>query len=269
MDNAALLSDVALAAARSRIYAALAAFLKYPDDRLVAVLRDEATRENLNDAASEIDGNQARTLTQKLRVALDRFGRKTRSELEEAYLRTFGASPRGRIAAYECEYGSSEIFQFANELSDISAFYSAFGLNLGDGHERPDHIAVECEFMRYLCAKEACLLADNHAVDSEHSAVTREAQQRFLREHIGRWSSAFSRQLAAADPEGLLGAAAELLEEFMSAECRRWRISVGPAYLPLREIPQADDPANCISCGKAEGLPGQISEADVAELASE
>jgi TorA maturation chaperone TorD len=208
-------------------------------------------------------------LKEKLRVLLDRFGRTTLPELEEAHLRTFGASPRGRIAAYECEYGSSEIFQFANELSDIVAFYSAFGLSVGRGHERPDHISMECEFMRFLCAKEACLLADNRPDERDHLAVTREAQQRFLREHIGRWSAAFSRQLATADFDGPFGSAAELLEEFISTECRRWSIAVGPAYLPLREIPQADDPANCISCGKAEGLPGQISESDETPLDSE
>jgi DMSO reductase family type II enzyme chaperone len=261
MDNPLVSSELALAAARSRIYALLSLFLKYPEKSSVETLVDATVREESIDAVAEIADQYCTSLTDKLRLAFDRFALNNSAGLEECYLRVFGASPRGRIAAYECEYGSSEIFQFSSELSDITGFYAAFGLRPGGAQERPDHIATECEFMRVLCAKEADLLVEVKLED-DRLEITRQAQKEFVRQHLGRWATAFSRQLAVADPNGGFGAVAELLEEFISIECRNFGVSAGPAYLPLRDILQPDDPGNCISCGKAEGIPGALPESE-------
>ncbi len=269
MKTSTLSSDVELAAARSRLYGMLAAILKYPDISLVEFVQDHAACASVRDAAAEVSARQSPRLSEEIEIVMAHFRRKALVELEDAYLRTFGASPRGRVTAYECEYGSSEIFQFSSELSDITAFYSAFGLCSGDGQERLDHISTECEFMRILCAKEAHLLSEADRAAAEHLEVTRDAQKNFMHHHLGRWAAAFARQLTAADPDGPYGSAARALEEFILKECGRWSISVGPAFLPLREIPPADDPSNCISCGKAEGLPGQIPESSPEEQSAD
>ncbi len=165
-----------------------------------------------------------------------------------AYLATFGHAARGSCPLNEIEYGdlkADPLFQ-PHRLADLAAFYRAFGLEVADeAGERHDHICLELEFMCVLAAKEAWAL--EHQLDADQLAQCCEAQKKFLREHLGRWTPAFTRRLAAATHEPTLRALAEFTRAFIESECVRFGVTPGSEDLLLRPV---DDAAErmCDSC---------------------
>jgi putative dimethyl sulfoxide reductase chaperone len=174
----------------------------------------------------------------------------------ESYLAAFGHAARGRCPMNEIEYGdlkADPLFQ-PHRLADLSAFYRAFGLELTeDANERQDHLCLELEFMCVLTAKEAYGLEHQH--DQEDLALCREAQKRFLREHLGRWTPAFSRRLARMADANALGALAEFTRVFIESECARLGILAGSEDLLLRPVDEAAE-SLCGSCGAGEQTQG-------------
>lgn len=173
-----------------------------------------------------------------------------------AYLAAFGHAARGVCPLNEIEYGdlkADPLFQ-PHRLADLAAFYRAFGLEITeDAGERQDHLCLELEFMCVLAAKEAYAL--EHQLDAALRAQCRDAQKKFLREHLGRWVPAFSRRLVATTPEPFLLGLAQFIRGFVEAECGRLRVRPGSEDLQLRPV---DDTLEslCGSCGLASLPPG-------------
>lgn len=161
----------------------------------------------------------------------------------------FGHAARGDCPLNEIEYGdlhADPLFQ-PHRLADLAAFYRAFGLEVADGAaERPDHLGMEFEFMSVLAAKEA--YARVHEADDERCALCREAQKKFLREHLGRWAPAFARRLARAATDEALAALADFTRVFIAAECTRFGLTAGSEDLLLRPVDEAAE-ILCASCG--------------------
>ncbi len=110
--------------------------------------------------------------------------------LQAAHRRSFGLA--GSLC-YETEYGLPHEFRQSQELADISGFYRAFGFRLGGARrERPDHLAVELEFMYALALKQAYAL---HGGAAAQAQICVDAQMRFLQDHLGRWLELFERSL--------------------------------------------------------------------------
>jgi DMSO reductase family type II enzyme chaperone len=181
-----------------------------------------------------------------------------------AYLAAFGHAARGSCPLNEIEYGdikADPLFQ-PHRLADLAAFYRAFGLEVTeDAGERHDHICLELEFMCVLAAKEA--YAHERQLDSDQLAQCRDAQKKFLREHLGRWTPAFARRLAAATIDPALRALAEFTRAFVESECVRFGVNPGSEELSLRPVDEAADRA-CDSCGINNLPPGAL----VAEAAT-
>ncbi len=160
----------------------------------------------------------------------------------EAYLAIFGHTVKGDCPPHEIEYGelkADPLFQ-PHRLADIAAFYSAFGLEVTpDATERVDHIAMECEFYAVLCAKEE--------VAGEQLEFCRETQKKFLREHLARWTPAFTRRVERLAGDEFYPQAARKLREAVEAECARHGIKSGNADLQLRPVEELVDP--CGACG--------------------
>jgi DMSO reductase family type II enzyme chaperone len=175
------------------------------------------------------------------------------------YVTCFGHTVRGDCPMNEIEYGdikADPLFQ-PHRLADLGAFYAAFGLEMTpDAAQRQDHISIELEFMSVLAAKEA--YAVEHQFDHEKFAICREAQKKFLREHLGRWTPAFTRRLARMAGETALGALADFACEFIAADCARFNITGGSDDLLLRPIDEASETL-CASCGITNLPPGAIS----------
>jgi TorA maturation chaperone TorD len=149
----------------------------------------------------------------------------------------------------EIEYGgikADPLFQ-PHGLADLAAFYHAFGLQVAeDAGERQDHLCLELEFMCVLAARESYAL--EHNSDRENLELGRDAQRKFLREHLARWTPAFARRLTRMAGDTTLGALADLTAAFIQAECARCGVAPGSDELLLRPVEEAAE-SLCQSCG--------------------
>lgn len=181
-----------------------------------------------------------------------------------AYLAAFGHAARGSCPLNEIEYGdikADPLFQ-PHRLADLAAFYRAFGLEVAeDAGERQDHICLELEFMCVLAAREAFrekeggkLKAETKHQEASGSCASpfRDAQKKFLREHLGRWAPAFARRLLGATAEPALKALAEFTRTFVEAECARFEVNPGSEDLLLRPVDEAAE-SMCAGCGVIAG----------------
>jgi DMSO reductase family type II enzyme chaperone len=119
---------------------------------------------------------------------------------------------------YESEYDPLASARKGHRLADLLGFYEAFGVQLADSlKEFPDHIAVELEFMAILLMKTAHAAAEEM---DEARAVSEDAAQKFLTDHLAAWGGAFADRVEAATGDDFYRFSARLLREFLEAECR-------------------------------------------------
>ena len=175
----------------------------------------------------------------------------TLDRLQAEHRRTFGTA--GSLV-YETECGLPNEFQQSQEMADIAGFYRAFGLMLGGAvRERPDHIAVELEFMHVLALKEAFALERGLA---EQKEICIDAQGAFLRDHLAGWTGLLAEAVAklgsllpeAPGPESLYPRLARLAHQFVLADAER--LGMAPeakAVAGLRPTPPAPD-LSCDGC---------------------
>lgn len=231
-------SDIALC--RSALYEALALGFRPPTPEPLARLASPEGAAALADAAQVLDDAWGSALAAGVRRLA---GPATPEALTADFCRLFGHTARGAVPPYETEYGADSLFQPMHEMSDLGAFYRAFGLTLAPRtRERPDHVSCECEFLAFLCRKEA------YALDHDDSAMldaTRQGVRRFLRDHLGRWAPAFGRVLARHEPDGFYGALGVLAAEFVGGECAGVGVTPGPELLRLRSTSLPEPPAAC------------------------
>jgi TorA maturation chaperone TorD len=143
------------------------------------------------------------------------------SQLQIAYLHSFGAA--GSLC-YETEYGLPHEFRQSQELADIAGFYRAFGfLNGGPVRERPDHLAVELEFMQALALKEAHAQLNGL---TEYAELCVDAQAKFLGDHLGTWIGLFAQSLALNAADGLYLPLAEFAAAFVRADAARLGVAL-------------------------------------------
>jgi TorA maturation chaperone TorD len=170
----------------------------------------------------------------------------------ERYESLFGHTLRGKVCPYETEYGAAHLFRQAHELADIAGYYRAFGLELSLGCEaRVDHVVCELEFFEFLYRKESYALEMG---DPEMREVTEKANRKFLRDHLGRFGRAFAIRLIEEDGDGFYGNLGRVLVSFLTLECRRAGLPLGPQVIEL--LPEEDDNLP-MACG-SDASPVQI-----------
>jgi TorA maturation chaperone TorD len=148
-------------------------------------------------------------------------------ELNAEYESTFGLLVSSDCPPYETEYIDSKFsFQRSQELAEIAGYYQAFGLQPSDRHrERQDHLSLELEFMAVVIGLEMRAAAQpagdpaagNHGA-RERIIVCREAQARFLGDHLAWWVPALARLLDLLHGDGFYAASARLLAALMPVE---------------------------------------------------
>ncbi len=123
---------------------------------------------------------------------------------EGLYHSIFG--PGGPAPPREVSYHDS--VQLGYLLSELESYYGAFSFAPATP-ETPDHISVEAGFVGYLRLKEAYALARG---DTEHAAITAEAAQRFLDDHLANSAEPLANALRNSGVRYLALAGEALLE---------------------------------------------------------
>lgn len=166
------------------------------------------------------------------------------ADLRATHTAVFGLVFSRECPPYETEYCSSaEAFFRAQQLADIAGFYQAFGLQTAPASpERPDHLALELEFMAFLLRKER--LADT----AEQARVCADAQRSFLRDHLAWWVPSFAAGLRRKAESGFYASVAQVLAAFMPVE--RARLGAATPSLPMRPalIERPEEQAGCTGC---------------------
>jgi nitrate reductase assembly molybdenum cofactor insertion protein NarJ len=156
---------------------------------------------------------------------------------EALYHTTLG--PGGPAAAREVSY--HQTLMPGQLLGEPTAYYRAFAYG-PTVTEAPDHVAVETGFVAFLRLKEAYACERS---DTDQTAVTAAAAQRFLTEHLSTMAEPLARSLAASGVP-YLGQAAEVL-----------LARTGPP--PQRTRPSAEScpvgQADACPCAEDEALP--------------
>src|SRR5262245_24340712 len=243
--------DTELTLSRALVYEVLKASLYPPSSHLLRLLADAEVQQGLKPVTAVPETEQeGEAVAAALARVLGAAAAGVPAELGVAYQRLFGHTARGTVPPYETEYGLDDLFRQAQELADIGGFYRAFGLTMDrDGHERNDHLAVECEFLSFLCRKEAFHLLGGDRGSAEE---VRGAERLFLKDHVGRFGRAFARALSRESDHPFYRAVGELLDAFLAGECRRLGVGVGPEFVRLRSTVEAEVPMACGGCRLAE-----------------
>lgn len=148
---------------------------------------DDGFREDVKAMIEDGDAGLPESLKAKIRAFT--ADERRLDDLRSEYLELFD-SGRGVAPLYETEYGRQRAFFKANELSEISGFYRAFGFELGGeemAREMPDHLSVELEFYSLLRLKQDHL---EGLEDKDGAEIVLDARKKFLGRHLGKFVSA-------------------------------------------------------------------------------
>ncbi|HKZ76040.1 MAG TPA: molecular chaperone TorD family protein, partial [Actinomycetota bacterium] len=129
--------------------------------------------------------------------------------LQEEYTALFVSGAHGRSCPpYESAYAGGPGLESGLIGADIEAVYASVGMGVVATGELPDHLAVELEFLSFLCGEEA------GSADPSDGDAWRARQHAFLSKHLLRWLPTFVSGLRAVDPGGFYRGAAEAALEF-------------------------------------------------------
>jgi DMSO reductase family type II enzyme chaperone len=125
---------------------------------------------------------------------------------------------------YEADYLGRSSFHWSEVISSVSNMYSAFGVQLGEGvAERPDHIAIELDFMNLLTAREVRARELNNA---QRTRIYRKAEKMFFASHLARWGAGFARRLKEETRLDFYRGIGLLLETFLRTEGRCLKVEL-------------------------------------------
>lgn len=140
----------------------------------------------------------------------------TQADLHREYDRLFTHRTSVICPIYEVEYDRNRAVSQGPTLADIAGFYRAFGLELAV-NDRPDHLALELEFMGFLAYKEALALQNDLL---EQAKICCNAQRKFLEAHLGRWVGLCADILKRESRLEFYRALGASLKTFIESECR-------------------------------------------------
>jgi TorA maturation chaperone TorD len=173
------------------------------------------------------------------------------SEIQTNHDRVFGLIIPKECPPYETEYHPpGQTFLRSHQMADIAGFFRAFGLDPGGSvHERPDHLALELEFVALLLTKKR-LISDVPATPAamEQAEVCDQAVRDFVREHLAWWVPAFAAGLRRKADHGLYHSFSRVLAALIPAE--RELLGIDPPFRAVQPelIEQPEEQAGCTGC---------------------
>lgn len=134
--------------------------------------------------------------------------------LDVEYARLFG---NGVVCPhYEAAYVSSDPFRDVHVVAKIAGLYQAHGVQVASAiGERPDYVAVELEFMNFLCTKQA---RASQRAELQRVGQCRQMQRDFFTQHLGCWIRPFCDKLVEVTRLPFYEALSRALICFIDAE---------------------------------------------------
>jgi TorA maturation chaperone TorD len=158
-----------------------------------------------------------------------------RGDFEGEFLRVFSHVLAADCSPCETAYTARHVFQVSQRLADVTGFYRSFGLE--PDAERPDHVAVELEFMAFLAYKEALALWEGGLAQAK---IVRRGEKLFLERHLGRWLPTLADLIERKAGRGPMAALGRLLPAVLQEEARYLRARIPrqtTLTLPLASAP--------------------------------
>jgi DMSO reductase family type II enzyme chaperone len=246
--------------ARRLTYRFLAAGLRHPSE-CFRELRQSAAMEAMEAATAILrQGNEKEPIPlgfgELPPAALDpaeilQWLRQPADDLFAEYDRVFGVGPVVDCPPYETEFfNNQEPFFRAQQMADVAGFYQAFGLNISKSRpERPDHIALELEFMSWLVFKERMALERNDPQGVADAYVCRDAQEDFLTDHMVWWMPSYATGLRKKAGDGPYACLGRMLSAFLPIERAQFNIKAPQAPVrPRMETRPEDHEMGCEGC---------------------
>lgn len=206
---------------RSDVYRLLALCLDFPSESILAEVK--MLMEDLIEFA-----DHSKEILSELR-SLQAAGV---SGLEEEHMRLF-------VTLTECppSEGSYHMAERGPIISDVTAFYQAFGFRSVETKGPPDAMKMELGFMHFMCLKTANLRGE------EGFEVVLKAQRSFLDDHLGRWASIFADKLVETSSNDFFVKVAILLRKWVGLENERFEVK--PHKLPNNLLNVIDNSIGC------------------------
>lgn len=201
--------NVATAYARYQVYALLATVFRAEPD---AVLIREIRSSRFLDAFDDLELNLG-----------EDFGTLPESELEERlgieFTRLF-FGPGSHISAHESVFSEMDGDTgglWGKKTVQVKKFIESTGLSYDDCFSGlPDHVSAELEFMSKLTDWEASMRG---AGDETGTKYCLKIQNRFLKEHLGRWAPALCKCIIERADLAFYREMASVFREFLEFDC--------------------------------------------------
>jgi len=166
----------------------------------------------LMDASPQMDGALGEFM-EKLKVSdLEEAG----TDLATEYAALFLNAGRHPVFPYESVYTSEERLLMQGARDEVLSEYRKEGLNkIGGFREPEDHIAIELEFMSYLCQKTIDSIKNG---DDEAALAYLTKQKDFLEKHLMVWVPTFCIDLERTAKSDFYRGIAKLTKSFIEIE---------------------------------------------------
>lgn len=199
---------------RATTYAFLSRVMweEVPSELLTQLLDETAADPEAAEEVGEGYGILARYLEKVQASEIEQV----RVDLGAEYIALMLSGRKSGVSPFESVYTSKDHILMADARDQVVALYQAEGLDrVGQFREPEDHLAIELEFMGYLCEQAA------EALDRGELELTRsylEKQGTFLRDHLLVWVPEFAHDLAQKAHSDFYRGIARMMDEFLSQE---------------------------------------------------
>ena len=186
-------------------------------------------REELSSALlSELANDEASTLQEDTisegHGILQEFARrlkgsdlkKVETELAAEYASLFLSAGRHPVFPYESVYTSEERLVMQEARDEVLSEYREEGLDrIEEFNEPEDHIAIELEFMSYLCQN---TIESMEKGDKEGTLAYLKKQKDFLEKHLMVWAPDFCEDLEQATESDFYKGVAKVTKDYLGLE---------------------------------------------------
>ena len=166
----------------------MAQALNYPDKDLVAGLLDHAFFQDIMKVFEALERPDAKKTLESLQKEYDQAKESPEElllTLEKDYTWMCFASKPREVYLFESVYREGKLLQ--ESTFEIARLYYEAGLQMDEGFDMPpDHIAIEFEFMAYLCFNEIKSINEGNEKKIKYS---QRLQKQGIEEHLGPFAS--------------------------------------------------------------------------------